>query len=324
MHRGRHLILARSLFVAASLAITSAAFAEQPAQPGQAVDVTLSTGETIRGTVVSDDGTTLIINHPVLGQLSIPHTQAKTLADTPPAAPPPPPPPPPPLPPKPDPDSFFKGWTGTVELGINGAEGNTENFGIRVGGSARRETSETLTVANIWYAFAQSNSETNQDQGEANIRNDWKIDGGPWRLYALGRLEYDKFQDWDWRLSAFGGVGYEFIKNDKTLLLGRIGAGGQQTFGGSDDKFTPELNLGLDWEQKIDDRQKLFVYTDYYPSLLNFSDFRARIKGGYEVTVDPTNKMALRLGVENNYDSDPGPDSKRNDIVYFLSLIYNW
>jgi hypothetical protein len=137
-------------------------------------------------------------------------------------------------------------------------------------------------------------------------------------------LEYDKFQDWDWRLSAFGGVGYEVIKNEKTLLLPRFGAGATQTFGGSDDKVTPELDFGLDWEQKIDDRQKLFVTADYYPSLLNFSDYRARIKGGYEVLVDPVNNLSLKLGVEDNYDSSPGDDAKKNDITYFLLMVYNW
>jgi glutamate N-acetyltransferase/amino-acid N-acetyltransferase len=39
--------------------------------------------------------------------------------------------------------------------------------------------------------------------------------------FATGKAEYDEFQDWDWRLSAFAGPGYYFVKHDRTKLLGR-------------------------------------------------------------------------------------------------------
>lgn len=294
--------------------------------PGQQVDATLASGDVIRGVLVSDDGTNVVINHPVLGQLTLARTSVSAMAIVPEAAPPPPPPPPPaPAAPevKPDPDSFFKGWTGNVEFGLNGADGNTQNLSFRAAVNGKRETSKTVTTAGLLYLYGTQNGDKNQDRGEFNLRNDWKITP-PWRIYALGKVEYDGFQDWDWRTSAFAGLGYEFIKTDRTLLLGRLGAGVTKEFGGVDNRIQPELDIGADFEHKIDDRSKIFATADFYPSLQNFSDYRAVGKAGYEIVVDPSSGMSLKLGLEDRYDATPGVGKKRNDITYFATLSFNF
>lgn len=296
-----------------------------PAAVGGPADITLASGETLRGTLVSDDGTTVVLNHPVLGQLNIPRSQVKVMLVTPVAPPPPPPPPPAPPAPKPDPTSFFEGWVGSAEVGINGATGNSENFGGRIGLTFKRETSATDTSVAFQYIYGTSDGDKNTDRGDLTLRNDWKFKDSRWRFFALGKVEYDQFQDWDWRLSFFAGPAYEFIKTDKTLLLGRLGVGFSKEFGGSDNRIKPELDVGLDFEHKLDDRQKIFASIDYYPSLLNFpKDYRVVGKAGYEVIVDPSTGLALKLGVEDRYQSIPGAGKKKNDLLYFAALVLNF
>ncbi len=290
--------------------------------PGEKADVTLSSGDVIRGTVVSDDGKTIVLDHPVLGKLTLARGDVK-LAPVAIAAPPPPPPPPAPAPPPPDPESIWKGWKSSVELGLTGSDGNSQALTFHTAFNAVRDTSKTTTTFNIHYAYSSTDGDKTVDQGEASLRNDWKI-GGPWRIFAIGKGEYDQFQDWDWRASAFGGFGYELIKNDNTLLLGRLGAGASKEFGSEKQRIEPELDIGLDWEQKIDERSKFFVNLDYYPSLHRFTDYRAEAKAGYEIVVDPTHNLSLKLGVDDKYQSNPGDDKKRNDILYFAALVYNF
>ncbi len=312
--------------LAAALAMTSGALAQQP---GQKVDATLSSGDVIRGVLISDDGKTIVIKHPVLGQLSLSKDDVKGMAavvDL--ATPPPPPPPPPPAPPaapevKPDPDSFWKGWAGSLEFGLNGSDGNSESVSMRAAANAKRDTSEMTTTAGISYVYGTQDGDKNLEHGEINLRNDWKI-GSPWRIFAIGKTEYDTFQDWEWRVSLFGGVGYEFMKTDNTLLLGRVGVGATKEFKTSKQRIEPELDLGLDWEHKIDDRQKVFASVDYYPSLHRFTDYRANAKAGYEVIVDPKNNLSLKLGLEDRYNSNPGAARKKNDVLYFATVVYNF
>lgn len=314
----------RALFGVAVVLLAASSVCAQT--PGHQVDATLSSGDVIRGVLVSDDGTNVVINHPVLGQLTLAKKSVSAIAVVPEAAPPPPPPPPPPpaVPEvKPDPDSFFKGWTGNVELGLNGSDGNTQTLSFRAAVNGKRETSKTVTTAGVLYLYGTQDGDKNQDRAEFNLRNDWKITP-PWRIFAIGKAEYDTFQDWVWRTSAFAGLGYEFIKNDKTLLLGRFGAGITKEFGGEDNRIQPELDFGLDFEHKFDERSKVFASVDVYPSLQSFSDYRAVGKAGYEIVVDPQSGMALKLGAEDRYDATPGDGKKRNDITYFAVLSFNF
>ena len=118
------------------------------------------------------------------------------------------------------------GWSGSVELGLNGSEGNSSRVNVRAGLGAERKTEETETTFSFVYTYAKDDGEESENQGQIDLRNDWLLGkDSPWRIYALGRVEYDTFQNWDWRVSAFAGVGYEFIKTDKTTLIGRFGAG---------------------------------------------------------------------------------------------------
>jgi putative salt-induced outer membrane protein YdiY len=314
--------------IAALIVCAGAAWAE-PA-PGEAVLVSVKTGEAFLGTLVSADDTAVTIDHPTLGRLQMPRGQVMAVNPAPKAGEAPPPPPPPPAPAAaapevtPDPESFWEGWKGNAELGLTGAAGNSENFGFRGGLGLKRETSKMITSLGFSYVYGTSDGDKNTDRGELNLKNEWRI-APPWRFFVTGKVEYDQFQDWDWRTSAFAGIGYEFIKTDRTLLLGRIGIGASKEFGGSDNRIKPELDLGLDWEHKLDDRQKVFATIDYYPSLLNFpEDYRVVAKAGYEVLVDPTNGMALKLGIEDRYQSQPGTGKKKNDFLYFATLVWNF
>lgn len=311
------------------LALCGAAGAE-PA-PGQAVLVRVKTGEAFLGTLVSADEAAVMIDHPTLGRLQMPRAQVIDVSNAPKAGEAVPTPPPAPAPAaatapevKPDPESFWEGWKGSAELGLNGASGNSENFGFRAGMGLKRETTQMITTLGFSYNYSTSDGDKTTDRGELNAKNEWRV-APPWRVFVAGKLEYDQFQDWDWRTSLFAGVGYEFIKTDRTLLLGRVGVGFSREIGGSDNRIKPELDLGLDWEHKLDDRQKLFASVDYYPSLLNFpEDYRVAAKAGYEVLVDPTNGMALKLGIEDMYQSKPGGGKKRNDFTYFATLVWNF
>jgi hypothetical protein len=55
-----------------------------------------------------------------------------------------------------DPDSFLKGWKGSIEGGINGSTGNSENFNVRAGLGAKRTTSAMETSAALTYTWATS------------------------------------------------------------------------------------------------------------------------------------------------------------------------
>ncbi len=224
----------------------------------------------------------------------------------------------------PDPDSFWKGWTGGIELGLNGSEGNTRTLNFRGGANAERKTSAMITTANASYSRATQGSVTIKNRAELGARNSWIFEkDSPWSYFIEGKYEYDDFQDWRSRISAGNGIGYAFIKNDKTTLDGRAGLGVTRAIGGSDNRWVPNGIFAADFGHKLTERQKITASLEYLPSLLNFpTEYRITARVGYEIVVDPEVKMSLKAGIEDRYNSVPGGTAERNDVDYFVVLAW--
>ncbi len=228
--------------------------------------------------------------------------------------------------PKPDPESWLDGWAGGVELGLNGSDGNSESVNFRAGANATRDTSKYTTKATFAYAWARNATGITTNKANAGLRNDWKLGADSrWIVFAQGGVEFDDFQDWDLRLTAYAGVGYKVIKQDNMTLVLRAGAGIAKEIGGSRNEVIPEGLLGADYEWKIDDRQKFTANVDFYPRLDEFGDYRVVAKAAYEFLVDPKSKMSFKLGIEDRYQNpESGPGLKKNDIDYFALLVWSF
>jgi putative salt-induced outer membrane protein YdiY len=222
--------------------------------------------------------------------------------------------------------NFFHGWKGGVELGVNGSEGNTENLNARAGVTMERKGAIMDNKASLTYNRATSNSQTTANRFVADLRNDYKFaKGSPWRVFTHGSYENDDFQQWQHRITLDAGIGYGFIENETTTLIGRLGLGATKKIGGgSENKWTPEAIIGGDFSHKINERQKIFATVDLRPSLDPTGPYRVDAKAGWELLVDPDTKMSLKVGVEDRYDSNPGSGKKRNDFQYFAMLVWSF
>ncbi len=310
----------------------------------RADDVRLATGEVLSGKVLVTSEKYIRFLHPVLGEINLPRDQVTILpadpkareaavkaavaaqpasAAAPPAAPAAPAAPTPPAPPpKPvDPESFWDGWKGSLDAGVNGSSGNSETLSTRVGLGFVRKTEAMETNLNFLYVYATNDGRADKSRAEVNLRNDWFFKDSNWGFFALGKLEFDDFQSWLYRTSVFAGPSYAFIKNDKMLLRGRAGAGVSREFlRQADNAIIPEALLGVDFEYKFSETVRAFATADYLPSLKRFSNFRVDSKAGLEFLIDKDSGLNLKLGVADRYKSNPSGNSKRNDIEYFATL----
>ena len=223
------------------------------------------------------------------------------------------------------PDSFWEGWDGSVAFGLNGNQGNTENLSLRASIAARRPTPTMETTLGFVYAYSNEDSDTTENRARFDARNDWLFgEDSRWRYFVSGFVEYDEFQEWDIRVGAYTGFGYDFIKTERTVLTGRAGLGVLHDFGGDDEDTRFEGLLGLDWTHQLNDRNKLYASATYFPNLSDMPEFRLEARAGWEIQLDESNGMFLNLGIEDRYDSDPGGDSENNDFAYFALLGWNF
>ena len=198
--------------IAAGLVLlgTKATLAEQ-------VTLKLSNGDTLHGELIPSESTdtTTVLQHPVLGRLSIPKTA---------------------LMPEPKP----KPWKLSLSGGVTGS--NTDND-LDVGGTAQLETSYTSDPDKVSLKVSaqyevsrdqgESSNSTDTNEGDAELRYIRSLNG---RLhaYAGAHFNYDalNFSGTDAFESSIG-LGYDLIKTSKTRLTVSLGPSIEQIWGGN-------------------------------------------------------------------------------------------
>jgi len=220
------------------------------------------------------------------------------------------------------PQGFFSGWTGNVALGINGSDGNTERFNFRGSVDGDHKTDKNHTTFLTWYSFAKDDSNTSENKAQALLNNDYLFEDSPWLAFSRGQFEYDEFQDWDTRLSLYGGVGRTLIEDEKTTLLGKVGAGALKEIGSSDTAWRGEGIITFELTHQISERQKLTAVLDIFPDLGDSKHVRTRARAVWELAVDPETNMSLRIGAEDRYDNDPSGNALKNDVDFFAMLTW--
>ena len=223
---------------------------------------------------------------------------------------------------------FWSGWTRSVELGISGSSGNTDEFDLRAIFQTERETDRLRTLLRARYLYGEEDGSASENEWLIRGENDWKFPGERYFIFSFTQYEFDEFEDWDTRFQLFAGGGYDLMTerslldggNDRASLKGRVGAGVVREFGTDDDEFRPEALLGLDFTWQINEAQKFAAGTEIFPSLNDFGELRAVSYANYDILLSEENNLTLRLGIEHEYDSNTD-DADENDVKYFITIL---
>jgi putative salt-induced outer membrane protein YdiY len=213
-------------------------------------------------------------------------------------------------------------WSGAVDLGLSLTSGNSENLNFAFGGHAVRETKRDKT--SFYFAEVYGRSEVaGVSETTANaIRGGGRYEvflSDRWTVFGFGDLEHDEFQQLDLRLVLGGGVGFYFIKNDRTEF---------QVFGGgnlnkeyfSDDtrRTSGEIMVGQGLSSKISDRFSFLERFAVFPNLSEGGEYRMIFDSSAVTTLNKW--LAWHLTFSDRYISNPVPGSESNDILLTTGL----
>lgn len=340
----QRLLLPASLGIA--LCVVCAARAED--------SITLVGGDVLRGSIVSETATAVVLDHAALGRIEVRRERIASVvrAD---AAPPtiaPPasttdadaattaagaaaepaalaaaapvpvavlPAPAPPAPPKPD-----GSWKFSLDLGFTGSKNDeTSAWNLRVAATARRESEMDRTLVGAEYFFATGDGENTDNNLLVRGLQEWLVKDSRWELFAQGNYQYDEFQDWEQRIGAYAGPGYRLLEEKPLELKVRAGAGASYEFPSS--AWTPELLLGDDLVWTIDERSRLKQALEFYPDIDNFGEFRFIARLEYEIALSASGDLKGTVGARDEYDSlveDTGEST--NDIKVYAGINYQF
>ena len=219
---------------------------------------------------------------------------------------------------------LFVGWDSSIEAGLSGTQGNNDNLSINAGFNSDYEDEEKRWIIDLQYFLARRGEARTQNEFRAEVTRDWLLPDSRWFYFAKGTFEYDEFENWETRAGLFGGVGYEFIKREDLVFVGRFGAGVSKEFGGQEE-LQPEALLGamlVRW--KITDGQELSAQATLFPDLAELGEYRATGGVEYKFKIEGTDDLSLKLGIQDEYDSDPADGDANNDLKYYGAVVYDF
>lgn len=222
------------------------------------------------------------------------------------------------------PPALPKIWEGSVNLGVDGSEGNTETMNIRLGCSGSRKTDFSVLTATLDYKRQTTATIPTADRLYFDGRCEWLVKDSRWSLFVHETFEYDQYQPFNCRDTSDAGFGFRFLKNDTTTLVGRLGGGFSHEYKGENDRiYIPEAVFGLQFEHQINKRQKLVGIVEYAPDVGDFLRYRIRTQAAWDLLLDTERNLSLRVGVIERYNSLPG-DARPNDLDYALMLMWKF
>ncbi len=221
------------------------------------------------------------------------------------------------------PQRWMRGWDSHAEFGLDGSNGNADTLALQTGLEMKRKSERSTLALDVDYRQASSRNAIIEDNGRFNIDYDYLFADSPWSGFAKYGMEWDKFKAFDLRLNLNGGIGYFWIRDDTTTFVTRFGAGASKEIGAPVDDWIPEAVFGMEAERQLTSRQKVKGKVDYFPAWENFDDYRLVTDLAWEILLDGSENLSLKLAATDRYDSTP-QGARPNDLYYSLLLLYKF
>ena len=297
--------------------------------------VVLDSGETLEVTSARIDGSNVILQHPILGTLTVPIDKVRTIDGaapvkqvvrtdpatqtasskataqedapaTPVEAPP-------------------SEWKGTFTLAGSFNEGTAQNASLFTKLEFKRETALEKTKLSTFYRFASDSGETNQSWFNVTANQLWNLPDSTWSLFADGQLDWSEFNSWQQRISGHGGLQFPLLALDKAQtpelwvdnlkLHGRVGIGPRKEFSGADTELVVEGDLGAGLTMDIAKGNALEANASVYPALNELGVYRINADLNWKIKLEGMDNLSLSLGLTYQYQSEVSSNDKNYDLL---------
>jgi putative salt-induced outer membrane protein YdiY len=217
-----------------------------------------------------------------------------------------------------------RGWAYEAAVDVNGKEGNKSQLGTSASLRATlKGISDTLQFYTA-YDRQVTDNQKSADQFKAGVdyastfagKNSW---------YVRNEGGFDRIKDIELYNVSAAGMGYDLIKAPKQLLTGRLGLSFR--YEGYKNPITADVkSAGLDFglSHRIEFNDAVMVNRlTVVPTFEDFANYRAMHESFLEIPMANPN-WKLRLGVANDYNSEPPRGVEKMDTSYFTRFVLNW
>jgi putative salt-induced outer membrane protein YdiY len=224
-------------------------------------------------------------------------------------------------------------WSGSISLGANIREGNTETVDVNLMANVKRRTSESRLVLDYIGNYSEtSNTETSNNHRLSGFRDSFISKKFFWRQFIADYYR-DRFKNIDTQLSLATALGYHIIHTSKTEWDVVAGGGVRYTKfssvepGQSSDDTSPAFGAGTRYDTELTSWLDFLV--DYSFQLVNE---RSGTYTHYFITTlsnDLVGDVDLDISFVWDRIEDPQPDSEgtvpeQDDYQLIVGISYDF
>jgi hypothetical protein len=216
----------------------------------------------------------------------------------------------------------LRSWAYEASADVLGKTGNSKSIASALGFQALLASpSDRLRFYANYARSEQDGAVTvNQARGGIDYSNNFS---GRYSWYVREEIGTDKIQNLDFYSNTAAGFGYDVIKESNQTLTFRGGlAYRYESYKSGANVSAPALDLALIHDYSAD-TWKVGNRLTFLPSLEDFSNFRVLHDSFFEVPL-AAGPWKLRLGVGNDYNSEPQPGKKKLDTTYYTKFVLSW
>lgn len=212
-------------------------------------------------------------------------------------------------------------WDKSASFGVTLTQGNSETMLAAANFQADRKGSENEVSLGATATYGSNDGNVNANYlrgfGQYNrLYND--------KLFGYLRVDaiHDDIADLNLRLSIGPGVGYYFIKSDVASL--QVEAGASYTFedqGGNSDSYA-SLRFAERYSRKITETTNFWQSAEFLPQIDDWENFLLLVEIGVESKI--TDNLSLRAVLQDNYDNQPAPGRKENDLRLITGISHTF
>jgi len=217
-----------------------------------------------------------------------------------------------------------RNWSYEAAVDISGKSGNKSQLGTVLSARATLKTAKDKLQFYTNYNRQESEGATSADQFKAGIDYANNFSGKK-SWYVRDEIGFDRVKDIELYNVAAAGLGYDFIKEEKRILTGRVGISFR--YEGYENPATTDiksagLDFGLNHEWEMES-SKLVNRISFVPAFEDFGNYIVTHESYYELPLSNP-KWKLRIGLSNDFNSQPGVGVEELDTSYFTRLVLNW
>jgi putative salt-induced outer membrane protein YdiY len=221
-------------------------------------------------------------------------------------------------------EAIRRKWKYRGSLDLLGKSGNSEEFSLGAKIEAKLKSPNDELALFAEYEQREKEGDMTADRLAGGISYE-SFFSEVYGWYVRTELEKDAIDEIDLRSTSALGMSYRLINNDHQTLVARTGLGYRYTAYDSTkaNDSSPTIDFGLAHTYRFKDDIFMENKLTYVPSINDFSDYLMVHDSGIEIPVGNRNQWKIRMGIKNEYESQPSAD-KNLDTTYYSKMIYSW